>query len=219
MTWLHTHQTHPQEKVTHCHTREPEHYCRCRQTQYTNGARNRRTHRLAHNSASDAAPRRHGCIHTRHIHKTRPTFQTSSTIPVTKDQLKRLQMPGRTLLLAPTQYTHGAHDRRIHRLAHYSAPDTAPRLHTHWTHPLTIPGMASRPPIGYILPRPLQKTTQSWLHQLDNTCCLPWELRQAQPGPLSCYNRIQNPTGLPPSCKLLRRQYRAPSPQPRQGHP
>ena len=118
-----------------------------------------------------------------------------------------------------TQYTHGAHHRRTHRLAHNSAPDTAPRLHTHWTHPLTIPGMASRPPIGYILPRPLQKTTQSWLHQLDNTCCLPWEPRQAQPGPLSCYNRIQNPTGLPPSCKLLRRQYRAPSPQPRQGHP
>jgi hypothetical protein len=66
-----------------------------------------------------------------------------------------------------TQYTHGAHDRRTHRLAHNSAPDTAPRLHTHWTHPLTIPGMASRPPIGYILPRPLQKPRKagstSWL--------------------------------------------------------
>jgi hypothetical protein len=76
-----------------------------KKTQYTNGARNRRAHRLAHNSASDTAPRRHGCIHTRHIHKTRPTFQTSSTIPVTKDQPKRLQMPGRTLFFFSFQGT------------------------------------------------------------------------------------------------------------------
>jgi hypothetical protein len=70
-----TTQAHPTQSTygcsttTHCHTCQPEHYRRCRQTQYTHGARNRRTHRPVHNSAPDTAPRRHGYIHTRHIHK------------------------------------------------------------------------------------------------------------------------------------------------------
>jgi hypothetical protein len=107
-----TTQAHPTQSTygcsttTHCHTRQPEHYRRCRQTQYTHGARNRRTHRPVHNSAPDTAPQRHAYIHTRHIHKKRHTFQTSSTIPVTKDQSKRLQMPARTLLPAPTNSLH-----------------------------------------------------------------------------------------------------------------
>lgn len=220
-----TTQAHPTQSrygcstTTHCHTREPEHYRRCRQTQYAHGARNRRTHRPVHNSASDTAPRRHGCIHTRHIHKTRPTFQTSSTIPVTKDQPKRLQIPARTLLPAPTHSVHTRRSPSAHpplgaqlctrhgSTAAYTLDTPTNYIRhgltaTHRLHTTTTP------------PKPNKPGSTSRL-----TCCLPWEPRQAQPGPLSCYNRIQNPTGLPPSCKLLRRQYRAPSPQPRQGHP
>jgi hypothetical protein len=43
--------------------------------------------------------------------------------------------------------------------------------------------------------------------------------RQTQPWPLPFYNRIQDPAGLPPGCKLLLRQDWAAPPQPGQGHP
>jgi hypothetical protein len=98
--------THGCSTTTHCHTCQPEHYCRCRQTQYTHGARNRRTHRLAHHSAPDTDPRRHGYIHTRHKYKKRHTFQTPSTMSVTKDQPRLLQLPARTPLPAPTNSVH-----------------------------------------------------------------------------------------------------------------
>jgi hypothetical protein len=45
-----------------------------------------------------------------------------------------------------TQYPHGAHHRRTHHLAHNSPPDTAPRLHTHQTHP---PGKKKGTPTNY----------------------------------------------------------------------
>jgi hypothetical protein len=109
-----TQSTHGCSTTAHCHTRQPEHYCRCRQTQYTHGARNRRTHRPVHNSAPDTAPRRHAYIHTRHIHKKRHTFQTSSTISVTKDQPSLLQMPARTPLPAPTNSVHTRRTQSAH---------------------------------------------------------------------------------------------------------
>jgi hypothetical protein len=206
-------------------------------------------HTLPHTSARTLLPVPTNSVHTRRTQSAHPpagaqtlhqTRLHDDMATYTPDTSTRKGPPSRPQALYPsprisqngykcqpehhcrcrqTQNTR-AHHRRTHRLAHNSAPDTAPRLHTHQTHPPTISGMASRPPIGcsthYHDP---SKTTQTWLHQPANTCCLSWEPRQAQPGPLSCYNRMQNPTGLPPSCKLLRRQHRAPSPQPRQGHP
>jgi hypothetical protein len=125
-----TTQAHPTQSTygcsttTHCHTRQPEHYCRCRQTQYTHGARNRRTHLLAHKLCT-----RHG--------------STTTWLQYTPDTSTRKGTPSRRQALYPsprisqdgyncqpehhcrcrqTQYTHGAHHRRTHRLAHNSAP-------------------------------------------------------------------------------------------------